>query len=72
VCGVLQPTGTHSIGALFVFLDLLKGQSEGSTQLFLAHVKHHASHTQPASDVLVDRIWNLNCHPAPKFGLGLA
>ena len=61
-----------SIGALFVFLDLLKGQSEGLTQLFLAHVEHHAPHTQPASDVLVDRIWNLDCHPAPKFGLGLA
>jgi hypothetical protein len=35
--GVLQPTGTHSIGALFIFLDLLKGQSEGFTQLFLTH-----------------------------------
>jgi hypothetical protein len=42
--------------ALFVFLNLLKCNSQGVTELLLAHLEHQAAHTNPAADVLVDGV----------------
>src|SRR4030081_199609 len=54
---VLQSAGAHPIGALLVFLHLLKCEAERCGELLLAHAEHHAPHAQPAADVLVDGIW---------------
>ena len=56
---LLQPAGADAVGALFVFLDLLEGQSQRVAKLLLAHAVHHAAHTDPAPHVLVDGIGSL-------------
>ena len=53
---MLKPAGANSVGALFVFLDLLKGQAQGVAQFFLAHAKHYPPHTDAAANVPVDRV----------------
>ena len=40
----LQPAGANTVGAFFVFLDLLKGQAKGVAELFLTHAQHHPAH----------------------------
>ena len=52
----VQAAGTDAVGALLVFLDLLKRQPELTGQLFLAHLKHEPPHAQAHSDMPVDRI----------------
>ena len=56
---LLQPTGSDAVGALFVFLDLLKSETERIAKLFLTHGEHHATHAHPAADMLVDWIRGL-------------
>src|ERR1041385_7369406 len=61
VRNLLQPTGTDPVRALFVFLNLLKSQAERIAELLLAHSQHHPAHADPASDMLVGRVWRLFC-----------
>ncbi|CUX40725.1 hypothetical protein AGR5A_Cc90298 [Agrobacterium genomosp. 5 str. CFBP 6626] len=53
---VLQAAGADTVRALFVLLDLLKGNSETFTQLFLAHAKHGSAKANSASDMNVDGV----------------
>jgi hypothetical protein len=53
---VLQPTSADPVSPLLVFLHLLKSDSEGISQVLLAHVEHHSAHAKPASDMLVDQV----------------
>ena len=59
---LLQAAGANAVGALFVFLHLLKRQPERVAQFLLAHAEHHPSHAHAAADVLVDRIRRLLRH----------
>src|SRR5215469_16487483 len=61
VRNLLKTTGTDPIGALIVFLNLLERQPERVAEFLLAHRQHHPAHTNPASDVLVGRVWRLFC-----------
>ena len=65
---LLQPARTDAIGALLVFLDLLKRQAKRIAQLLLTHAQHHAPHAHAAPDVLVDRIGGLFGHAALPGG----
>ena len=56
---VLQAAGTDAVGALLVFLNLLEGDAEVLTELFLTHPEHHAAQSNPAPDVDIDRVWLL-------------
>jgi hypothetical protein len=47
---------TNPVRALLVFLNLLERQSDGFTELLLAHPEHQAAHAHAAADVLVDRV----------------
>src|SRR5208283_5053349 len=62
LCDLLKATSADAVSALLVFLHLLKCQAEGVAELLLAHPKHHATHTHPAADMLVDRVWCLFGH----------
>src|SRR4029077_1952686 len=53
---LLDAAGTDAVGALLVFLDLLKGQPERFAELFLAHPQHDAAHPHPAANVFVNRV----------------
>ena len=64
---LLQPARADPIGALFVFLDLLKCQPERVAKLFLAHSQHHAAHTNATSDMLVGRVRRLFCEHSHEF-----
>ena len=52
----VKATGANSVLAFFVLLDLLKGQAQGSAELFLADAQCHPAKPYPASDVCVDVI----------------
>src|SRR4029079_12905334 len=52
----LQTAGANPVRALFVLLDLLKGDAEIFTQLFLAHSKHIATQPDATPDMDIDRI----------------
>jgi hypothetical protein len=56
---LLQATGANSISALFIFLDLLKRQTQGFAEFLLTHSKKNAAHSDPTADMAVDRIRNL-------------
>ena len=56
---LLQPARADAIGALLVFLHLLKCKPERIAELLLAHAEHHAAHAHAAADVLVDRVRGL-------------
>src|SRR3954453_18719408 len=58
-CNRLAPI---SFRALFVFLHLLKSETECIAKFFLAHTEHHAPHAHAAADVSVDGVGG--------FGLG--
>src|SRR5262249_52818729 len=62
VRNLLQPARADAIGALFVFLHLLKSQAKSIAELFLTHRQHHATHAHAATDMLIDRIWRLLGH----------
>ena len=57
-----KPAGADAVGALLVFLHLLKGQAERVSELLLAHAQHHPAHAHPAADMLVDRIGGFLCY----------
>jgi len=61
VRNLLEATGADSIGRFFVFLNLLKCQAKRVAEFFLAHPEHHPAHANPASDMLVGRVWRLFC-----------
>jgi hypothetical protein len=52
----LQTAGADAVGALFIFLDLLKCDAEIFSQLFLAHSQHVAPKPDATSNMDVDRI----------------
>src|ERR1700761_3689332 len=56
---LLNPARANSIGALFVFLHLLKCQTQGVAEFLLTHSKHHATHPHATADMLVGRIRRL-------------
>ena len=64
---LLQAARADPVGALFVFLHLLKRQAKSIAEFLLAHSEHHAAHAHAAADVLVDRVrclfsyHHLNC-----------
>jgi hypothetical protein len=58
---LLQPARTDAVGALLVFLHLLKRQAEGIAELFLTHAQHHSPHAHARTDMLVDWIGNFLC-----------
>jgi len=53
---ILEAAGANTVGALFVFLDLLKRNSEAFAELFLAHAKHRAAEAYAATDMNVDGV----------------
>lgn len=53
---ILQAAGANTVRALFVLLNLLKGNSETFTQFFLAHAEHGSAKTNSASDMNVDGV----------------
>lgn len=53
---LLKSAGADAVGSLFVFLDLLKCETEGIAELLLTHAQHHPTHAHARTDVLVDRI----------------
>src|SRR5262249_38673750 len=59
---MLQAARTGPVRAPFIFLDLLKRQSEPFTELFLAHSEHQTTHTHTRTDILVRGVWRLFCH----------
>ena len=64
---LLHSAGAYSVGALFVFLNLLKCEADGVAKFFLAHAKHEPSHTDALSHMLVSGIWGLRFHRAEFF-----
>src|SRR5450830_184063 len=62
---LLQPARTDAVGALLVFLHLLKGQAEGVAELFLTHAQHHPPHAHARAHMLIDRIGYLLSHNDP-------
>src|SRR5262249_58179146 len=50
---VLQAAGADAVGPLLIFLDLLKSDPEGVSELGLAHIEHEPSHPHAAADMLV-------------------
>lgn len=53
---ILETAGANAVGALFVFLDLLKRDSETFAELLLAHAKHRAAEAYAATDMNVDGV----------------
>jgi hypothetical protein len=53
---LLESARANPVNALFIFLDLLKCQTQGFSQFFLAHAKHHAPHADAAADVAIDGV----------------
>src|SRR5262249_10290674 len=58
---LLQTTGADPIGALLVFLNLLKSLAARVAELLLPHSQHHATPATAASDMLVGRVRRLFC-----------
>jgi hypothetical protein len=53
---VLQAARTEAVRPFLVFLNLLKGNPEGVSELSLAHIEDEPSHAYTAADMLVGRI----------------
>lgn len=51
-----QTAGADAIDSAFVFLDLLKRQTEQVSQTFLAHADEHAPEADAIADMRVNRI----------------
>ena len=56
---LLQAARADTIGALLVFLHLLKSDSERVSKLLLTHFHENSLHANAAADVTIDRIWRL-------------
>jgi len=54
---LLQAASADPIRAFLVFLNLLKRQAKRLAELFLAKTNEHAAHSNPATDMAIDRIW---------------
>jgi hypothetical protein len=50
---LLQAASTDAISRLLVFLHLLESDAQLIGELFLAHVKHEATHADAATNVFV-------------------
>jgi hypothetical protein len=61
----MQPAGADPIGASLVFLDLLKGQSDRSSKLFLAQPEHISAESNAGADMDIDRV-RLVAFPATR------
>ena len=61
---LLHSAGAYSVGALFVFLNLLKREPDGVPKFLLTHAKHEPSHTDALPHMLVSGIWGLRFHRA--------
>ena len=59
---LLEAAGADPVGALLVFLDLLKGHAQGIPQLLLADAEHHAPQPHLAAHMPVHRGRRLGCH----------
>src|SRR5271165_44361 len=53
---IMQAAGSDAIGAALVFLDLLKGQANRLSELFLAQAEHVATQSHARADMNVDRV----------------
>lgn len=53
---VLETARPYAVRAFFIFLNLLKGDSEAFTKLLLAHAKHHSAQPHTAADMNVNGI----------------
>jgi hypothetical protein len=69
---VEQPAGSDTIGSALVFLDLLEGQAQGASQLFLAYAQQKTTQAQSAAHMGVDLIGDILRlahhfpHPSPR------
>jgi hypothetical protein len=61
----MQPAGADPIGASLVFLDLLKGQSDRLSKLFLAEAEHVSAEPNAGADMDIDRV-RLVAFPATR------
>lgn len=52
----MQPAGADTIGAPFVFLNLLEGKADGVAQFLLAHAQQGPALTHPGADMDIDGI----------------
>ena len=52
----LKTACTNAVGPFFVFLDLLKGNSQGIAQFFLAHSDHGAAQSDAAANMNINWI----------------
>ena len=52
-----NPARSDPVNALFVFLDLLKSQSQRIGELVLAHAKEHPAKPHSRADMHVYRMW---------------
>jgi hypothetical protein len=52
----MQTAGSDAVGASLVFLDLLEGQADRLSKLFLTHAKHVPAQSHAGTDVDIDRI----------------
>src|SRR5665213_2730520 len=58
----LQPAGADAVGALFVFLHLLKSEPKPVAELLLAHAQHHPPHAHPRPHMSIGRVRNFFSH----------
>ena len=68
----VEPTRPDAIGATFVFLDLLKGETHGVAELFLAHPEQGAAQPDPAANVNVNWIGDACREPTSLAGTGFS
>src|SRR3569623_420579 len=59
---LMQAARADAVGAFFVFLDLLKGQTASIAEFLLAQSQHDTTHPHVAANILVDRIWRFRRH----------
>ena len=53
---VLKTARADPVGSFFILLDLLEGDPEALSELFLAHAQHGAAKANPATDMNVDGV----------------
>src|SRR5690606_23990491 len=67
-----QPAGADAVGAPFILLYLLEGQSDRLTQLLLAHAEQRATQPDSPADMYIHRprrarhMLVTRCCPAPR------
>jgi hypothetical protein len=53
---MIQPARTNRVHPLLVFLNLLKCNSQGVSELRHTHIEHDPTHANAVADVLVDGV----------------